>query len=177
MVARFCLAGLALAVSVQGSSAAAVQVRPYPSKLVLEDFFRGPLRAEGVFFNTRDGSRRGIEVAMRGRWDGRTLTLREDFVYSDGERDRKTWRFTKTGDGVYVGTREDVIGTADVRQDGDAVKLSYTARVRTAAGSSYDIRFADLLRKTGPRAVINTADLSWLFFPVGKAELRIRRAR
>jgi hypothetical protein len=154
----------------QGASSA-------PGQLVLEEFFRGPLTAEGVFTNTRDGTTRGLKVKMFGRQEGPTLVLREDFVYSDGERDTKTWRFTRTGPGTYTGVREDVIGAADIRQDGDAVRLSYTARVKTQSGSSYDIRFADLLRKTGPREVLNTADLSFLFFTVGKVELRIRRGR
>ncbi|MHB2169500.1 DUF3833 family protein [Alsobacter sp. R-9] len=145
-------------------------------KLVLEDFFRGNLVAEGTFTNTRDGSTRGLKVRMRGDWDGRTLTLVEDFVYSDGEKDRKTWRFTKVGDGVYTGTREDVIGTADVRQDGDAIRLTYTAKVTTKEGKSYNIRFADVLALTGPKTVLNTADLTaYWFFEVGKVRLEIRK--
>jgi hypothetical protein len=144
-------------------------------KLVMEEFFRGRLVAEGSFVNTRDGTRRGLRVTMNGSWDGRTLTLVEDFVYSDGERDRKTWRFTKTGEGRYTGTREDVIGTATVQQDGDAVRLGYTARVKTGGGSTYDLRFRDVLVKTGPRTVYNTADVSFLFLPVGKVDLTIRK--
>ncbi|GGH31629.1 hypothetical protein GCM10007036_42990 [Alsobacter metallidurans] len=174
-------AALLAAIFVAPLPAGAAHARPMrdvsAQKLVLEDFFRGPLTAQGVFRNTRDGTQRGLKVRMNGRWDGRTLTLRENFVYSDGERDVKTWRFTKTGEGTYVGTREDVIGTADIRQDGDAVRLAYTARVKTQGGSSYNIRFADLLRKTGPRDVLNTADLSFLFFTVGTVELHIRKGR
>jgi Protein of unknown function (DUF3833) len=101
--------------------------------------------------------------------------LREDFVYSNGERDRKTWAFTKTGDGRYVGTREDVIGTADVYQDGDAVRLSYVARVKTAKGDSYDVRFNDVLKLTGPKQVLNTADVTYYVLTVGNVELNIRK--
>jgi Protein of unknown function (DUF3833) len=116
-----------------------------------------------------------MKVAMRGVWDGKALTLREDFVYSDGERNRKTWVFTKTGEGRYTGTREDVIGTADVYQDGDAVKLSYVARVKTAKGDSYDLRFNDTLTLTGPRQVLNTAALTYFVVTVGNVELNIRK--
>ena len=149
---------------------------PSHRKLVLEEFFKGPLLAEGVFVNTRDGTTRGLKVKMKGTWDGRTLTLVEDFVYSDGEKDRKTWRFTKTGEGRYVGTREDVIGQAAVVQDGNDVRLTYTATVRTKNGGSYGIRFADVLSQTGPKTVLNTAKLSWLFFDVGNVTLNIRKA-
>jgi hypothetical protein len=143
-------------------------------RLVLEDFFRGRFVAEGTFFNTRDGTQRGLRVVMKGTWDGQTLTLVEDFVYSDGERDRKTWRFTKVADGRYRATREDVIGEGVAVQDGDAVRLSYTARVK-ASGSSYDLSFRDTLMKIGSRTVLNTADVRFLFFPVGRVELTIHK--
>ncbi len=143
---------------------------------MLEEFFHGNLVAEGVFTNTRDGSKRGLKVRMRGDWDGRTLTLVEDFVYSDGEKDRKTWRFTKVADGRYTGTREDVLGTADIRQNGNDVLLDYTAKVTTKDGKSYNIRFADVLSLTGPKTVLNTARLTaYWFFEVGNVRLTIRK--
>ena len=148
-----------------------------PEKLVLEDFFRGTLTAEGTFTSTIDGSVRGMKVVMKGTWSPKTatLTLVEDFVFSDGEKDRKTWRFTRTGDGRYVGTREDVVGEAEVRQDGDAVRLVYKAVVRTKSGSSFTVSFDDLLVKTDRRTVLNTATVKWLFFTVGEVDLTIRR--
>jgi hypothetical protein len=168
---------LALA-STLPSAHAETRIPPSVGKLVLEDFFRGRLVAEGVFRNTRDNTNRGLKVRMQGSWDGTTLTLVEDFVFSDGEKDRKTWRFTKVADGVYRGTREDVIGEADVRQVGDDVRLTYTARVKTKEGSSYDIRFDDLLRLTDRRTVLNTATLkAFWFFTVGDVELVIRKLR
>ena len=145
------------------------------AKLVLEKFFNGSMTATGAFNNQRDGTKRGMKVAMRGVWDGKALTLREDFVYSDGERDRKTWVFTKTGEGRYTGTREDVIGTADVYQDGDAVRLSYVARVKTAKGGSYDLRFNDVLKLAGPKQVLNTADVTYFVVGVGTVELNIKK--
>jgi hypothetical protein len=159
----------------QAMAMAARSAAPFSEKLVLEDFFRGRLVAEGEFLNSRDGSRRGVKVRMHGAWDGRVLTLVEDFVYSDGEKDRKTWRFTKVAEGRYVGTREDVIGEAEVLQDGKDVTLAYTATVRTKDGGSYSIRFKDRLALIAPRTVLNTATLSWFVFDVGRVNLTIHR--
>lgn len=165
-------AGLGLAA---GPAAAGRHEAPAPRKLVLEEFFRGPLVAEGEFINSRDGTRRGVKVRMHGSWDGSVLTLVEDFAYTDGEKDRKTWRFTKTGEGRYLGTREDVVGQALVTQDGNDVRLTYTATVKTKSGGSYPIGFVDRLTLTGPGEVLNTAALSYLFFDVGQVRLTIRR--
>lgn len=170
------LSFLALAFVAPSAMAAQPASTQASRKLVLEEFFRGPLLAEGEFLNTRDGTRRGVKVKMNGSWDGTTLTLVEDFVYSDGEKDRKTWRFTKTGEGRYVGTREDVIGQAAIMQVGNDIRLDYKATVRTKDGGSYGITFADVLTQTGPRTVLNTAKLSWLFFDVGTVRLDIHKA-
>ena len=56
-----------------------------------------------------DARPEGADARHLGR-ASRSLTLGEDFVYSDGEQDRKTWRFTRTAEGRYPGMREDVIG-------------------------------------------------------------------
>ncbi len=172
------IAALAL-ISAPALAAPAPKATTPPGKLVLEEFFRGPLTADGFFRSTVDGSVRGLKVTMRGTWDRRTqtLTLVEDFVFSDGEKDRKTWRFTRTGEGRYVGTREDVIGQASVVQEGDAVRLAYKATVRTKGGSAFDVSFDDVLIKTDARTVRNTATVGWWFFTVGEVDLTIRRPR
>ncbi|MEO1199255.1 MAG: DUF3833 family protein [Pseudomonadota bacterium] len=143
--------------------------------LVLEDFFTGRLTAEGSFRNRITGDVRGVTVEMQGTWDGTTLTLVEDFVYSDGATDQLTWIFTKTGPGTYRGTREDVIGSGRVFQDGDDIRLRYRARLDSGGAIPYIVRFSDLLVRTGPNTVLNTATVYLALIPVGEVELVIRR--
>jgi hypothetical protein len=143
---------------------------------VPERFFVGRTIAEGEFVNTIDGSRRGLRATIDGRWDGRALTLVENFVYSDGERDRKTWVLTKTGPASYSGTREDVIGTADGRLDGAVFRLAYIATVKTKQ-SSVDVKFDDVLGLLPDGSVLNRATVSKLGVKVGEVTLRIRHRR
>ena len=104
------------------------------AELRLEDFFRGQTSATGSF-RTITGLTRKFDVSLHGKWDGRTLILREDFRYDDGEKDTKTWRFRKTGDKTYVGTREDVLGETRVFLDGDKAHFNY--RVDLDNGESW----------------------------------------
>jgi len=142
--------------------------------LTLEQFFRGSLVAEGTFRSTIGAPDRKMRVKMRGSWNSatQTLTLVEDFVFDDGEKDRKTWRFTRIAPGEYRGTREDVLGEARVFQDGDSVRLRYKATVR-----GYDVAFDDLLVQENATTVRNTADVRWWFLRVGEVELLIRRVK
>ena len=162
------LAALSLLLSL--SAPVASQAAP----LTLEHFFRGQLVAEGTFRSTIGAPDRKMRVKMRGSWDKatQTLTLVEDFVFDDGEKDRKTWRFTRVAPGEYKGRREDVLGEARVFQDGDAVRLRYKASVR-----GYDVVFDDLLVQEDARTVRNIADVRWWFLRVGEVELLIRRVK
>ena len=140
--------------------------------LQLEKFFTGSLVAEGRFRNSWTGSERGLTVQMRGTFDGKVLTLREDFVYSDGEKDRKTWVFTRTGPGAWSGLREDVKEPAELTTTADgAVQFGYTARI-----GGYDLAFRDRLEQIDARTVRNTASVYVFgFIKIGEVELVMRR--
>jgi hypothetical protein len=141
----------------------------------LEGFFRGQTVGTGSFTSQIAGVNRELTVVTRGRWDGRTLTLREDFFFKDGEKDVKTWRFTRVAPGRYEGTREDVIGKADVRQVGNTVQLTYTADVRAKDGSVTRLDFADTIAPLDGRRVLNEAVVSKFGVPIGKVSLVFSR--
>lgn len=139
--------------------------------LVLEQFLRGTLKAEGSFRNSWTGQTRGLTVVMRGKWDNaqRVLTLDEDITYSDGEKGKVVWVFTKTEDGSYQATRDGVAAT--VSKDQGAIILRYVA---SFGGVGLD--FVDRLELTDEKTVLNTATVNFLgFIPVGSVTLTIRK--
>ncbi len=139
--------------------------------LAFETFFPGKTVGEGVFTNSWTGSQRKFDVVIEGTWDGRTLTLVEDFAFADGEKDRKTWRLEKTGPGTFVGTREDVVGQARAWTDGKAVRLEYAVNL-----GGFNVDFSDVLVLTAPDALLNKAVVGKWGLRVGRVELVLRRA-
>ncbi|MEO1153749.1 MAG: DUF3833 domain-containing protein [Pseudomonadota bacterium] len=95
-------------------------------ELNLEEFFEGELVAFGQFQDIFGTVRRRFEVAIDGTWDGRTLTLVEDFVYEDGSTEQRIWSLTKTGAETWEGTAPGVIGTATGEERGDTFNWQYT---------------------------------------------------
>jgi len=141
--------------------------------LVLEQFFARPATATGVFRNTLDGSERQVNVVFRGHWAERTktLTLREDIAFSDGEKQRKTWVLTRTAPGTYVGRRDDVVGEARGYTDAEGrVRLRYRAVV-----GERPLTFDDVLELRPDGTILNRANVSYYVVPVGTVELHIRR--
>jgi len=82
----------------------------------LMEFFEGNVKAWGIVEDRFGNIRRQFKVDMKGTIENDILTLEEDFVYADGEIDKRTFNFRKSsvrgsyknpylrnGDIIYVG--------------------------------------------------------------------------
>lgn len=141
---------------------------------VLEEDLVGRTVARGEF-RAINGTRRGFVATLNGTWDGRTMTLIEDFVYDDGERDRKTWVLQRVSPGRYVGTREDVVGQAIGFQDGAAFRLEYNVRLPSANGRGRVVRFRDVIVNTPDGGILNRATVGLFGLRVARVELTMER--
>ena len=161
-----------MTIAALGMSLVGLSAQAHAEPLRLEQFFKGNLVAEGRFRNSWTGAERGLTVQMKGTFDGKVLRLKEDFVYSDGEKDQKTWVFTKTGAGTWSGLREDVTAPAALITAPDgSIQFGYTARI-----GGYDLAFRDRLEKVDAKTVRNTASVYVFgFIKVGEVELVMRR--
>lgn len=140
--------------------------------LVLEQDFVGTLACEGTLTPALPLRATRFSVAMTGDWDGRVLTLQEDFIFGDGSRDRKTWRFEKIASGRYRATREDVVGFADALQDGPALRLDYLVRLGPLVA-----RFQDLIYWVGDGVIADRAHVSKFGLGIARAEIVMRPQR
>ena len=160
------LAGLAMTLSLGLAPAAA-------GGFSLEGYFAGRTFAAGSF-SAINGVKRKFTVDLRGKWNGMTLTLVEDFVYDDGERDRKTWRFEKIGNDRYRGRREDVIGETLVTISGDTARFNYLVDL-DPQGKGNRVRFYDKMKLQDDGTVLNTALVTKFGFPVALTRVEFQR--
>jgi hypothetical protein len=162
--------GLALA----GCATRPASVENNARPLVLERDFQGRSYAAGAFKNSITGLRRDFKVTLDGASQGGAFVLTERFAYADGEKGVKTWRFQSLGDGRYRGTREDVVGFAEIARDGNAIRLSYDVDLPGESGPTR-VHFEDILLRTADGKVLNNAVVSKFGVPVGVVDLRFSR--
>lgn len=146
-----------------------VEQRATDPPLALEAFFPGVSTGNGVFVNAWTGAERRFRVRIDGAWDGRTLTLVEDFDYDDGEKDRKTWRLRRLPDGSFSGTREDVVGEARATE-GRVVRLQYKVNL-----AGWTLGFSDVLALRADGTLLNRATVSKWGIRVGQVDLVLRK--
>ncbi|WP_035693582.1 DUF3833 domain-containing protein [Azospirillum halopraeferens] len=128
-------------------------------ELRIEDYFAGHTRAWGLFEDRFGTVRREFTVDIRGTRNGRELVLEEDFVYADGETQRRVWRIVATGDGTYEGRADDVIGVATGRAAGNALNWRYEMDMAVGDGT-WRVAFDDWMFLQPGGVLINRAHLS-----------------
>ncbi|MET0747424.1 MAG: DUF3833 family protein [Rhizobium sp.] len=143
--------------------------------LRLEDYFAGHTVAVG-HFGAINGVSRDFKVNLTGTSSGKLFSLREDFRYADGEKDRKTWRFTRTGPTTYRGTREDVVGDTEVKITGQTARFTYLVNL-TPNGKANIVRFHDSMVVQKDGSMINNAWVTKYGFPVARTHVVFTRKR
>ncbi len=127
-------------------------------------------------FSAINGTSRDFVAHMDGSWDGKVMTLVEDFEYDDGVKERKTWVLTQLPNGEFSGVRDDVVGTARGYQDGPSFRLEYIMAIPNDDGSpGRKVKFRDVLVKQSDGVIRNDATVGLWGFRVGTVTLIIKR--
>ena len=142
--------------------------------LELDRFFNGKVIAHGIFQNRSGQVVRRFTVDMEGRWQGNQGILDEHFTYSDGKTERRIWRLTKTQDGRYTGTADDVVGTATGQSSGNAFQWAYTLKL-PVDGSIYEVQFDDWMYLVNEQVMLNRATMSKLGIRLGEVTLSFHK--
>ncbi len=142
--------------------------------ITLEDAFAGRAVGAGVFRVWLTGQERRFTARLDGRLEGDRLTVVEDFVYDDGDENRLTWVFDRTGPGRWQGRREDTVGPAEVIETGSEIRLTYTADFESPDGVTR-LGFSDVIYFGPDGRIINDAIVTRWGLPVARVRFEMIR--
>ncbi|UCG97381.1 MAG: DUF3833 domain-containing protein [Burkholderiales bacterium] len=174
---RLVAAAGALALTAGCSSAdPQVYAREKPA-LDLQRYFDGTLTGHGLFMDRSGQVQRRFVVTIKASWDGDVGTLDEDFLWSDGEKERRVWtlRPVPGQPGRWSGTAADVKGEAVGVVAGNALNWSYTFMLRTREGKRYEIDFDDWMFLIDEKVMLNRAVMTFWGFRVGEVLISFAR--
>ena len=168
---RATLAAAAMASALTGCGSQ--QINDYTAEkpmLELRDYFNGTLDAYGVFTDRSGKVVKRFTVVMKGTWTGDDGVLDEDFSYSDGTVQKRIWRLKRLANGNYSGVADDVVGTADGQQSGNAFNWTYTMAL-PVDGKVYDVQFDDWMYLMTDKVMLNKATMSKFGWRLGEVTL------
>jgi hypothetical protein len=138
-------------------------------------YFEGRTRAWGIFQDRFGRLRREFTVDIVGRREGDDgFVLEEDFLYTDGEMQRRVWHLRRVAPGRYEGTAEDVVGVAQGRTEGNALNLRYVLALKVGE-SVWNVAFDDWMFLQRDGVMINRARVSKWGIDIGDVTLTFRR--
>ena len=147
--------------------------------LDLQSYFNGTLEGHGLFMDRAGEVKRRFVVTIRASWSGDIGTLDEDFIWSDGQREKRIWTLRRTGiDGAttrWSGRAADVIGEAKGEVSGNALRWTYRLDLKTEDGSRYEVDFDDWMFLIDDQVLLNRAVMSFYGVRVGEVLISFRR--
>lgn len=126
----------------------------------LEEYFQGKTKAWGIVHDRFGDVRRQFTVEIQGQYENNILTLTEDFLYDDGERQQRIWKISKVDDHRYRGTADDVIGSAQGAVYGNALHWQYYLNLKMADDEYMVVHFDDWMFLQDDGVLLNKAVMS-----------------
>jgi len=159
------------------SSCSSVPVSEYADNtpvMVVEEFFNGSLRAHGIVKNRGGKVTRYFNASINAYWVDGVGTLDEVFTFDDGEEQRRVWKLVRDDAGNYVGSANDVVGSAILKVAGNSLFLDYMLRIPYGDGT-LDLHIDDRMYLVSERVLINESVMSKWGFDVGQITLVIEK--
>ncbi|QYK06104.1 DUF3833 domain-containing protein [Shewanella zhangzhouensis] len=144
------------------------------NELKLDKFFVGELDAHGMVQDISGKVTRRFVVTMQGRLEDNRIILEEDFVFDDGEKQRRVWQLEPQGGDRWLGRADDILGVAEGQLEGFALRWRYDMRLKVD-GSEVDVAFDDWLYQIDENTLLNKSDINKFGLTVGQVTLVIRK--
>lgn len=142
--------------------------------LRLEEYFEGQTTAYGIFEDRFGKIRRQFKVDITGTVEGDTLTLVEEFDYSDGVEDTRTWTIEILGGGRYRGTANDVPDIAEGEAVGNAFNWRYKVDL-DVGDSTWNVGFDDWMYLLQDGVLLNRAYVTRWGIRIGEVTIAFRK--
>lgn len=169
------LATSALALGLAGCAGIPVdQYRSEKPQLDLKTYFNGTLDGWGMFQNRKGEVVKRFHVVIDASWQGDTGTLDERFSWSDGTSSRRVWTLQKQADGRYLGSADDVVGTAIGEAAGNALRWRYVLAL-PVDGRVWHVDFDDWMFLIDDQVMLNRSAMSKWGFHLGEVTLSFTR--
>jgi hypothetical protein len=153
------------------------QVTDYASEkpqLNLATYFSGVIDAWGIFTDRNGKVVKRFTVVMNCQWQDGKGVLDEDFLYSDGTKDKRVWTLTDLGNGRFEGSAGDVVGKALGQVNGNAFNWQYTLAL-PVDGSVLNVQMDDWMYLMNDRVMLNKARMTKFGIHLGDVTLSFNR--
>jgi hypothetical protein len=143
----------------------------------LFDYFEGKTRGWGIVQDRKGRLLRQFTVDIDGQVTGPDqLRLHEEFSWSDGKFETRTWFVNRRGEHGFTGTAADVVGEAEGVSAGNVFNWEYHLNLEVD-GRTWKIAFDDWVFQVSDEILINRANMSKFGITVGEITIVFQKPK
>lgn len=143
-------------------------------KFDMREFFDGKTVAHGILQDFSGKVIRTFRVDIDGKFDGNKGVLDEDFIFDDGEKDKRIWYIEFLDDNNFIANADDAVGEARGKQVGRALNMKYVLRI-PYKDSTLDVTLDDWMFKIDDNNLMNVSYMSKFGVPVGTITIYFKK--
>ncbi|WP_415896695.1 DUF3833 family protein [Neptuniibacter sp. QD72_48] len=115
---------------------------------------------------------RHFNADIKAYWQEGVGVLEENFIFDDGEKQRRVWTLTPDGSGNYIAEANDVVVPANALVSGNALFMQYVLRAPYKDGT-IDLTIDDRMYLVSPSVIVNESKMKKFGISVGQVLLTI----
>lgn len=128
--------------------------RDAPQRFDLREQLDGPIVCEGVIYGPTGRVSSRFTGDFYASWTGNKGVMTEHFTYHDGSVQDREWRLSLGNDGRVKAEADDLVGTGEGEQCGDAFRMRYRIRLPESSGG-HVLDTVDWMYLTPSGALVN----------------------
>ena len=138
-------------------------------QLDLIKFFSGKTVGWGIVQDRSGQVIKRFKVLIDGEFNSNSGYLYENFEWSDGTTEKRTWKLKKIDSNLWEGSADDVIGKAKGILSGNALKWEYTLNLKLEDKfiDNISVNFEDWMYLLNDNLLMNQATFSKLGIKLG----------
>ncbi len=123
------------------------------TKMDIKKFFNGDVDGFAIKQDSTGKIVGTVTAKINGKWDENKGVIQQNFVYSDGTKDSRTWLVTVDSDGTFDAVGHDVSVPAKGKQSGNAAQSLYSL-VLGAKGEKIQVNFEERMYLIDEKSMI-----------------------
>lgn len=127
------------------------------NKMDMKKFFDGNIEAFAIKQDANGKIIATFTAKISGKWDDNKGVIQQNFLYSDGTKDSRTWLVTVDTDGTFDAVGHNVSVPAKGKQIGNAAQSKYSLSLSSKAGKE-EVNFEDKMYLVDENSMIMISD-------------------
>lgn len=129
------------------------------AKFDVKKFFNGDLEGFAIIQDSDGKIIETQKIKINGKWDENKGVIQQDFIYSGGQKDSRTWLVTIDGQNSFSAIGHDIAAPAQGKQVGNAMQMLYSLMLLNGNEKTKSkVNFADKIYLVDEKSAIMISD-------------------